>query len=108
MPVMMTRGERAKQFMAFDAMKGLKEEIAKREEKHFRVEKHSVSDAQIEKNSAVLLSLKKHDTVKIYCYFRFHDVVKTGLVTDVNYTFKFIKIDDEKIGFDDIYDICVC
>ncbi len=37
---MMMREQRAKQFMPFDAMKGLKEAILEREERHSRVPRH--------------------------------------------------------------------
>ena len=40
----MTRQERAKQFMPFDAMKGLQEALRDREERHSRVERHGISD----------------------------------------------------------------
>ena len=41
---MMTRENRAKQFMPFDAMKGLAEALKDREERHSRVQKHGVSE----------------------------------------------------------------
>ena len=44
---MMTRQERAKQFMPFDAMKGLKEALAIREERHNRVENRELSEDTI-------------------------------------------------------------
>ena len=40
----MTRQERAKQFMPFDAMKGLQEALRAREEQHARVEKRELSE----------------------------------------------------------------
>ena len=40
----MTQGDRAKQFMPFDAMKGLKEALRDREERHSRVEKRDLSE----------------------------------------------------------------
>lgn len=43
----MTRQQRAKQFMPFDAMKGLKEALAEREERHSRVEKRELSEDTI-------------------------------------------------------------
>ena len=46
----MTRQERAKQFMAFDAMKGLSEALRDREERHSRVDRHDISDEAIEAN----------------------------------------------------------
>ena len=53
----MMRQERAKQFMPFDAMKGLQEALRDREERHSRVEKHDISEEQMEKNSEIFMRL---------------------------------------------------
>lgn len=57
--VMMTQAERAKQFAPFDAMKGLQEALRDREERHARVERHDISEEDIERNSSVLAKLTK-------------------------------------------------
>ena len=62
---MMTQAERAKQFAPFDAMKGLQEALRDREERHARVERHEISEEQIEKNSEVLSQLTKGARVRI-------------------------------------------
>ena len=49
----MTRQERAKQFMPFDAMKGLQAALRDREERHSRVDRRVLSDEAIAANSAV-------------------------------------------------------
>lgn len=103
----MTREERAKQFQPFDAMKGLQEALRDREERHSRVEKHDISEEQIERNSEVLSSLERGDTVRIDCYRCFHDVTLTGEVTQVSIPFRYLKLDREKILFSDIYSITV-
>jgi len=100
---MMTREERAKQFMPFDAMKGLKEALLDREEKHTRVKRHDISEEQQKKNSEVLLSLKKYELVSVNYYANFHDIKKDGRITELNLPFRYIKIDDERIAFEDIY-----
>jgi hypothetical protein len=45
--------------------------------------------------------------VELECYCNFHDVTKRGLVTDVDCTFRRLKIDDETIYFEDIYWVSV-
>ena len=102
---MMTRAERAKIFAPFDAMKGLQEALRDREERHLRVERHEVSDEQAEHNSAVLLKLQRGMKVELSCYCAFHDVVKRGRITDIDLTFRKLKLDNEQIWFDDIYSI---
>jgi len=101
----MKREERAKQFMAFDAMKGLNEEFRKSEEKHARVQKRELSDEIYEKNSKVILKLKKGMKVELCCYHAFHEVKKTGTLTKINHAYKYLVVNEEKIFFDDIYSI---
>ena len=101
----MTRAERAKQFAPFDAMKGLQEALRDREERHSRVEKHGVSDEDAEANSRTIMKLQRGMKVEISYYKAFHDVVRTGVLTNLNTAFKRLKLDDELILFDDIYTI---
>ncbi|MDD5903170.1 MAG: hypothetical protein PUC58_07375 [Oscillospiraceae bacterium] len=101
----MTRQERAKQFMAFDAMKGLSEALRDREERHLRVEKHDISDEAIEQNSRVLSALTRGMRVRLEYYRAFHDVVGEGRVTELSLPFKYLRLDGEKVLFEDIYKI---
>ena len=101
----MTREQRAKQFMPFDAMKGLQEALRDREERHARVERHGISEEEQEALSAVLNRLSKGDKIRISYYSHFHDVEKAGTVTAVYYAYRFLKVDEEKIVFDDVYGI---
>ena len=103
----MTRQERAKQFAPFDAMKGLQEALRDREERHSRVDRHEISEDDISRNSKILAKLRPGMQVKIFYYCAFHDIVKTGMVTDVDLTFKRLKLEDEQIWFDDIYSIMI-
>lgn len=101
----MTRAERAKIFAPFDAMKGLQEALRDREERHLRVERHEISDEQAERNSRILIKLRRGMKVEIACYCAFHDVTKRGRITDVNCTFRWLKLEGEQIFFEDIYSI---
>ena len=103
----MTREQRAKQFMPFDAMKGLQEALRDREERHSRVERHGISEEEQEELSNVLNRLSKGDKIRINYYSHFHDVEKAGTVTAVNYAYRFLKVDEEKIVFDDVYRIAL-
>lgn len=102
---MMTREERAKQFMPFDAMKGLKEALLDREEKHSRVMRHEITEEEKKKNSEVFLSLKKYELVSIAYFSNFHDIKKDGRITEINLPFRYIRLNDEKIMFENIYSI---
>ena len=100
---MMTQAERAKQFAPFDAMKGLQEALRDREERHARVERHEISEEQIEKNSSVLVKLTKGTRIIIDYYCAFHDITKEGRITEISTTLRYLKLNGEKIFFDDIY-----
>ena len=59
---MMTQAERAKQFAPFDAMKGLQEALRDREERHSRVQRHDISEEQMERNSEIFAQLTKKNS----------------------------------------------
>ena len=103
----MTREQRAKQFMSFDAMKGLQEALRDREERHSRVERHDISEEDQEANSATLGKLGNGVKTQIEYYRRFHDVIRSGTITAINYAYRFLRLYDEKIFFDDIYKITI-
>ena len=102
---MMTQAERAKQFAPFDAMKGLQEAIRDREERHARVERHDISEEQMERNSEIFAKLTKGARVRIECYYAFHDIAVTGTVTVIDTVFRYLKMGREKFPFSDIYSI---
>ena len=93
--------------MPFDAMKGLQAALRDREERHSRVEKHGISDEQLMKNSRLLEQLSRGDRVEIECYHAFHDVRMEGCVTEISSTFKYLRLGEEKIYFEDIYSIAL-
>ncbi len=101
----MMRQERAKQFMPFDAMKGLQEALRDREERHTRVERHDISDEALAENNALLLRLEKGDTVEIDCWHGFHDLTLRGRVTELSAAGKFLKLGETRVFFEDIYAI---
>ena len=101
----MTRQERAKQFMPFDAMKGLQAALRDREERHSRVDRRVLSDEAIAANSAVLARIDVGSRVRLRCYAGFHEVARSGPVEELDTSFRFLRIGEEKIYFDDIYEI---
>lgn len=103
----MNRQERAKQFMPFDALKGLQEELRIREERRTRVTKKSLSEDQIEQISRVLSRLDKGSKVAITLYSKGHYISIDGYTSEVNQIYEYIKIGSEKVFFDDIYKIAI-
>ena len=102
---MMTRQERAKQFMPFDAMKGLQEALRDREERHLRTDRHDVGEEQERENNAVLSRLRTGRRVRMSCYWGFHDVTLTGRVTRLRMAERTLTVDEIPIRFEDIYTI---
>lgn len=101
----MTQQERAKLFMPFDAMKGLKEALRKREEKHLRVQKIELSEESLEELSSTLLRLEVGTDVMIKYYCNYQYVCTKGIIRKINYEYRLLFIDDLKIHFDDIYSV---
>ena len=104
---MMMREQRAKQFMPFDAMKGLAEALKEREERHLRVPKHGISEDDQEQISEVLCRVEKGSKVFLSYYSNFHDMEKEGIVAGINRPLQFFRVDEEKILFVDLYSIRV-
>ena len=86
-------------------MKDLQEALRDREERHSRVERHEISEEQMEKNSDVFAHIVKGTRVRVECYKAFHDIALIGIVTAIDMTFRFIKMGPEKILFSDVYSI---
>ena len=103
----MDRKERAKQFMPFDALKGLQEELRRREEMHSRVEKKVLSDDQMENISAELNKIQKGSKIIITFYDNGHYVTIEAMVAEINAIYRYIKMGTGKVFFDDIYNIRV-
>ena len=104
---MMMREQRAKQFMPFDAMKGLAEALKDREERHSRTVKHGVSEDAQQRICDALLRMEKGSRVLVSHYSCFHDVETEGIVTEIDRVCRFFRLNEEKILFDDLYDIRV-
>lgn len=102
---MLTKQQRAAQFQPFDAMKGLREALRDREERHSRVEKHDISEEAMLRNSQVLTALRKGDRVELKYYCGFHDIEKCAPVTGVSIPFRFLLLGEERVPFDNIYEI---
>ena len=101
----MMREQRAKQFMPYDAMKGLAEALRDREERHSRTTRHGVSEDAQERIRDALCRMEKGSRVSVSHYARFHDVETEGTVTEINRAYRFFRLNEEKILFEDLYDI---
>lgn len=98
-----TKLNRAKLFKSFDALKGLNEAL--REKEKIIVKKVEMLEDKAEKISNTLNILKKGDIAEI-TYFNFDNYYKiTGIISQIDKTFKYLIIVKTKINFDDILSI---
>ena len=99
----MDRAERAKQFMPFDALKGLREAL--REKEKIIVPKIELSDYAKSILDRKLHQAEKHDMLTVVYFEKGQYVKITGMVARMDVSARTLKIVNTKILFDDIYDI---
>lgn len=98
-----TKLERAKIFLPFDALKGLKEAL--REKEKILVDKKILSIEEKEKISKKLIQIKKGMIIKVI-YFENNEYIELeGMVSLIDFVYKKIKIVKKEIEFTDILDI---
>ena len=101
----MNNKERAKQFMPFDAIKGLTEALRAKEERRTRVDRKQLAEDAADELSRSLNRIEPHSTVKIIFYSKGHYIELEGTVLEKDIVYRFIKIGNERIYFDDILKI---
>lgn len=101
----LSKESRAGQFAPFDALKGLTDELKRRELKNNSIAKIELSEEQSTLISSTLSSLKRGDLVKITFYYK-------GFYVTVEQTFQkldqiegYILISENKIPLHDLYQI---
>lgn len=102
---MASRVNRAAQFMPFDALKGLKEELKLREERRLKVEKTELTDEMIEEISSKLYQIEKNSKISITFFYNGNYVDLDGYVTSIDKIYKYLVINEEKIFFENIYSL---
>ena len=101
--IKMKREDRAKQFMPFKALKGYDEALREKEE--VKVSKKEFSREYEEVLDYKLREVKKNDIIKIIYYFKGVCIEKTGKVSKIDSVSRCLYITNDKILFDNIYDI---
>ncbi|MBQ4121385.1 MAG: YolD-like family protein [Clostridia bacterium] len=99
----MNREERAKQFMPFDALKGLNEELRRREKKMLREERRVLFEEEAEKLSSRLARLQVGDEVEAVFYENGYYLTLCGKAESVNRSFGFLTIGERRVYFADLY-----
>ena len=99
-----SRLDRAKQFLPFDALKGLQEALRSKEIEY--EEKKEISEEEQEKISAQLCLLDMGDNIKIKYYFDRKYITIEGIVKKIDFIKKvIILVNENVIKFDDILEI---
>ena len=88
---------RAAQFLPFDALKGLSEEIQSRIERRSRIEKIELSEESKEEISAVLCRIRRGTEIKLKYYKNGHYLLKEGIVTKTNQVYHWLRVGDSQI-----------
>ena len=102
---MMRRVDRAKQFLPFDAMKGLYEELREREKKVARVERRELDEEESAALNDALLSLRKNDRAEVIFFKDGFYYCLEGVVSEIDVVQKQIVFGAEKIPFFDLFSI---
>jgi len=99
----MDRAERAKIFMPFARLKGYYDLIIAQEDGH--EVKRQMDDETAVKNSDKLNCIKKGSSIKVEYYENGNYITEKGEISRIDYSCKFLVVNDQKIWFDDIMDI---
>ena len=91
--------------MPFDALKGFKEELRRREERRLLVGKRELSEEAADKLSRALFKIRKGDAVNVTYYCRGRYIDASGTVTGISGAYKYIDVDGNRIFFEDIADV---
>lgn len=95
--------DRAKIFLPFSALRGLKEALKKKE--RIIVDKKILSNEEKIKLSNKLTQIKKGIIIKV-TYFEDESYLELeGMVSQIDFIYKFVTIVNKKINFSDILDI---
>lgn len=98
----MTREERAKQFLPFDALKGLQEELRQQEFLATRVPRRQLSDEAAALLSHRLSRVKRGDRILVEFYHEGHYLLLEADVTDKNETARTLTLGHTAIAYEDI------
>lgn len=99
----MNRADRAKQFLPFDALKGLREELEKREKECAKCEKKELSESDAEKLNEKIKEI--NGCFARIKYYKNGEYVTVSGTVKVNCCYKYLVVNEEKIFFSEIWDI---
>lgn len=97
------RADRAKQFAPFDALKGFREALIKKEK--IVIPKAELSEDRKEELDRKIQQIKPKDVMTVIYYQNKEYVKVTGIITEINVMQRYLQVIHKKIKFEDIYEI---
>lgn len=99
-----SRADRARQFLPFDALKGLNEALRSKEIEY--EDRKDLSEEEEEKISNILLSLESGNNIRVKYYYKRQYILLKGIIKKIDPIKKQILfIDENLIQFNDIIEI---
>ena len=99
-----SRADRARQFLPFDALKGLNEALRSKEIEY--EDRKDLSEDEEEKISNILLSLESGNNIRVKYYYKRQYILLKGIIKKIDPIKKQILfIDESIIQFNDIIEI---
>ena len=99
-----SRADRARQFLPFDALKGLNEALRSKEIEYEDIK--DLSEEEEEKISNILLSLESGNNIRVKYYYKRQYILLKGIIKKIDPIKKQILfIDENIIQFNDIIEI---
>lgn len=99
----MSREDRAKQFMPFAALKGYEEALRRKEK--ITVPRMELSEEYKEELDRKLRQVKKNDMITVIYFHKNEYLKQTGMVSRIDETARVLCVVNNKILFDDIFDV---
>ena len=101
----MRREDRAKQFLPFDAMKGLQEALREREEKVLRVPRREPDEERVAAINEALSLAQKGDLAEVVYFKDGSYSLIQSIVKKVDVVEKYLVVGGLKIPFSDVFDL---
>lgn len=101
----MNREDRAKQFAPFDALKGLREALFKKELERERQQKKDLSEEDLQEIQGIILKTTKGSLIRLTYYEHGYYRTITNTIDKIDYIFRYLKIAGKTVLFNDIFQI---
>ena len=103
----MNRANRAAQFSPFDSLKGLQDALREREEKITREPKRELSEEAQDSLSYAVSKAQKGNKIALTFYYNGHYIEIVDTLTDKNTACKYLIVNNNKIFFDDLFELII-